>query len=81
MAQPTPPAPTTSARAPAILRPFRSTPRTNPAPSNISASKDPSGRFSTAFADPAIEAVGVTSSTSSITVTLCGIVMSAPCMR
>ena len=80
IAEPTPPAPTTSTRKPATALPLRSTPRTKPAPSNMSASSDPSGRFSTALAEPAICAVGVTSSTISSTAILCGMVISAPCI-
>ena len=79
MAEPTPPEPTTSARDPAIRLPLRATPRTKPAPSNMSPSSDPSGRFRMALQAPAICPVVVTSSTSCAVVTLCGIVTSAPC--
>ena len=78
MAEPTPPLPTTSALLPFALRPRRCMPRTNPAPSNMSASRLPSGRLSNAFAAPAMVAVGVTSSARLIVVTLCGIVTTAP---
>ncbi|MCY1548660.1 hypothetical protein D9M68_847840 [compost metagenome] len=78
MADPTPPVPDTSTRVPLNRRPLRSTPRTKPAPSNWSPSRLPSGRLSTALQAPATRAVGVTSSTSDIVVTLCGIVTNAP---
>ena len=78
MAEPTPPVPDTSTRVPLSARPLRSTPRTKPAPSNWSPSSVPSGRFRIALQAPAMRAVGVTSSTRLIVVTLCGIVTSAP---
>ena len=79
MAEPTPPQPTTKARAPAIRFPLRSTPRTNPAPSNMSPSSEPSGRRRIALQAPAIFAVVVISSTRCVVVTLCGMVTRAPC--
>jgi hypothetical protein len=78
MAEPTPPVPDTSTRVPLKSRPLRSTPRTKPAPSNWSPSSVPSGRFRMALQAPATRAVGVTSSTSAMVVTLCGMVTSAP---
>jgi hypothetical protein len=70
--------PTTSTFAPVTVRPLRCTPRTKPSPSNMSPSSVPSGRSSTALHAPATRTVGVTSSSSATTLTLCGIVISAP---
>ena len=72
--------PTTSALLPLASKPLRATPRVNPAPSNWSPSSDPSSRSSTALDAPATWAIGVSSSTSSVVVTLCGMVTSAPRM-
>ena len=51
-----------------------------PAPSNTSPSSAPSGRSSTALHEPAISTAVLTLSRSATTVTLCGIVISAPRM-
>jgi hypothetical protein len=80
MAEPTPPAPTTSARRPCSTTPLRATPRTKPAPSNWSPTSRPSARRLTALQAPAIRTVGVTSSSRPTVTTLCGMVMSAPRM-
>ena len=77
---PTPPLPTTSALLPVTSKPLRFTPRAKPAPSNWSPSSDPSSRTSTALEAPATCAMGVSSSTSSVVTTLCGMVTSAPRM-
>ena len=80
MAQPTPPLPTTSARAPAGSKPLRLRPRTNPSPSNCSPASRPSGRRLTALHAPATFTAGEASSSISTTLTLCGMVISAPRM-
>ena len=80
IAEPTPPLPTTSARAPAIGRPLRSTPRAKPAPSNMSPSSVPSARRRIALQEPATLTVVVTSSSKPTVVTLCGMVTRAPRM-
>ncbi|MCY1373361.1 hypothetical protein D9M69_606320 [compost metagenome] len=80
MAQPTPPLPTTSTRAPCSFSPLRCTPRTKPEPSNMSPIRRPSGSRFTALQAPATFTVGVTTSTRSTVTTLWGMVMSAPRM-
>ena len=80
IAQPTPPQPTTNTRAPTSFTDLRSTPRTKPAPSNMSPKSDPSERSKIALQAPAICAVGESSSTNLQLVTLCGMVISAPRM-
>ncbi len=78
MAEPTPPLPTTSADAPCSFRPLRCRPRTKPSPSNMSPTRRPSGSRRTALQAPATRAVGDTASSRPITLTLSGMVMSAP---
>ena len=53
-------------------------PRTKPAPSNWSPSSRPSGSLFTALQAPDTCTAGVASSSSSTTLTLCGMVISAP---
>ncbi len=80
IAEPTPPVPTTRHDDPAISNPLRITPRTKPAPSNMSPASVPSGFISSALQAPAILTAVLGSSSNATVVTLCGMVISAPWM-
>ena len=78
MADPTPPLPTTSARLPASGKPLAFDSADESGPVELVAEQRPVVRSSTALAAPAICTVGVSSSTSRVVVTLCGMVIRAP---
>jgi hypothetical protein len=80
IAEPTPPAPTTSARAPPTAQPLRRRPRTKPSPSNRSPTRRPSPSRRTALHAPAICTAGDPTSSRPAVLALCGMVISAPRM-